>query len=49
MAKIFAQSVLDKLAYMATSGGHFSRPSGMGGYWRYSGRKIFEMAIIWKE
>ena len=25
------------LAYMATSGGHFSRPSGMGGYWSYSG------------
>ena len=27
----------DTLAYMATSGGHFSRPSGMGGYWSYSG------------
>ena len=25
------------LAYMATFGGHFSCPSGMGGYWRYSG------------
>ena len=25
------------LAYMATSGGHFSRPLGMGGYWSYSG------------
>ena len=25
------------LAYMATSGGHFSRPSGMGEYWSYSG------------
>ena len=25
------------LAYMATSGGHFSRPSGMGGYGSYSG------------
>ena len=24
---------LDKLAYMATSGGHFSRPSGMGSFW----------------
>ena len=28
---------LDILAYMATSGGHFSRPLGMGGYRSYSG------------
>ena len=37
------------LANMATSGGHFSRPSGMGSFWSYSGWKIFEMAIIRKE
>ena len=30
---------LDKLAYMATSGGHFSRPSGMGSFWSYLGAK----------
>ena len=29
--------ILLLLAYMATSGGHFSRPSGMGRYWSYSG------------
>ena len=34
---------------MAISGGHFSRPLGMWGYWSYSGRQIFEMLIIWKE
>ena len=28
---------LCRLAYMATSDGHFSRPSGMGGYQKYSG------------
>ena len=32
-----AYEVLSKLAYMATSGGHFSHPSGMGGYRIYSG------------
>ena len=38
-----------QLAYMATSGGHFSRPSRMGSFWNYSGWKIFEMAIFRKE
>ena len=29
----FANTILAILAYMATSGGHFSRPSGMGSFW----------------
>ena len=32
--------VLLVLVYMATSGGHFSRPLGMGGYLSYSGYNI---------
>ena len=32
-----ANSVYETLAYMATSGGHFSHPWGMGEYWSYSG------------
>ena len=44
-----AEVSYDILAYMATSGGHFSRLLGMGGYWGYSVRQIFEMVIIWKE
>ena len=34
---------------MAGSAGQFSRSSGMGRYWSYSGWQIFEMAIILKE
>ena len=45
----YTHFTLKILANMATSGGHFSHPSGMGGYWGYSGWKIFEMAIIRKE
>ena len=30
---VFQNLSLDVLAYMATSGGHFSRPLGMGGFW----------------
>ena len=33
MVLIVQVSNLVKLAYMATSGGHFSRPSGMGSFW----------------
>ena len=36
-ALLSKEHTLYLLAYMATSGGHFSRPSGMGGYWSYSG------------
>ena len=34
---VYAEEKLQTLAYMATSGGHFSRPLGMGGYRSYSG------------
>ena len=40
--------IYKKLANMAGSAGQLSRPSGMGGYWSYSGWLIFSNGNNWE-
>ena len=42
LIRFLFHSSLVKLAYMATSGGHFSRALGMGGYRSYSDDKYLK-------
>ena len=48
MFEAVAETILGlfELAYMATSGGHFSWPSGMGSFWS---KLVFVILCIGKE